>query len=386
MYNDEGLASKIYDTNLKVVKSFVINPEVSPVKIKIEQRKEFKEVTTYNRVDSYNIVHYYEELNNITVNENNITIGMLVEIWKYLYSVGGDYLSNPDYYTLQSSTGSTAYYIPTDTAHYYHYSEYGTKYPYQAIKLDTKNGPKFMTTYEYDYYESIQYTGEWETIKDDETETRVSEIQGATIFDADNSTSAFSYLSQTLFNDDEKFEYLIPAYDEEFKLYYTRDRDDDGEVDYREYRTCYTQKGFNLYSDGVKIGYLNAPLADISRIAVFGGNTYIMGEYYDENDEYYYEVVYRVNKSANSIEQVGEPVRAKMSVREDIVTIDFKEPTKEECELIVTTTDGRMCKKESIAAGSENIKYNTRDFAKGIYNFSVMQKGKVVENGKIIIR
>ena len=75
-----------------------------------------------------------------------------------------------------------------------------------------------------------------------------------------------------------------------------------------------------------------------------------------------------------------------MSVREDIVTIDFKEPTKEECELIVTTTDGRMCKKESIAAGSENIKYNTRAFAKGIYNFSVMQKGKVVENGKIIIR
>ena len=70
----------------------------------------------------------------------------------------------------------------------------------------------------------------------------------------------------------------------------------------------------------------------------------------------------------------------------NLVNIEFKEPIVNDCELIVTTVDGRICKKALISSGSESVKYDTRDLAKGIYNFTVVQSGKIVENGKIVIR
>ena len=97
-------------------------------------------------------------------------------------------------------------------------------------------------------------------------------------------------------------------------------------------------------------------------------------------------VYYRIDSSTNSIEQVGEPVRAKMSVRNEVVAIEFKEPVKEKCELIVSDAAGKQYDKILVEAGSANVNYDTRALAPGIYNFTVVSKGKVVESGKIVVR
>ena len=112
---------------------------------------------------------------------------------------------------------------------------------------------------------------------------------------------------------------------------------------------------------------------------------YVAGYYEDENfDEC--RSIYRINTATNSVEQIAGAAPIKISANRNLVNIEFKEPIGNDCELIITTADGRICKKALISSGSESVKYDTRDLAKGIYNFTIVQSGKIVENGKIVIR
>ena len=383
---------KIYDTNFNIVKELTIPSQAQPYKMVIEKRKDTSYAIAYDSINkgSYDILQIYQTCTGKRLSSDDIaklTTNDYLNIWKEIYNLKNGYITyDPDKFILKSVNGSTALYQSNDTLYSYYHEKFGTKYPTITISLNV--GDKHMMSIKqikYDYIES--YTGEWEKEETTYNESRDNYVNAKDFefINIDKNEDAPLLFTQTLFNNDEKFEYLIPVHTEVLGINYTEDRDYDGEIDYKEYYTDYQIKGYDIYSDNEKIGFLNTPIY-IYKIFIFGGNIYLQGESYVEDEDCYYNYIYRFNKSTNSIEQIDEPVRAKMSVREDIVTIDFKEPTKEECELIVTTTDGRMCKKESIAAGSENIKYNTRAFAKGIYNFSVMQKGKVVENGKIIIR
>lgn len=384
---------KIYDTNFNIVKELTIPSQAQPYKMVIEKRKDTSYAIAYDSINkgSYDILQIYQTCTGKRLSSDAIaklTANDYYNIWKEIYNLKNGYITyDPDKFILKSVNGSTALYQSNDTLYSYYHEKFGTKYPTITISLNV--GDKHMMSIKqinYDYIES--YTGEWEKEETTYNESGNNYVN-ARDFDFTNidknECNGSMIFSQTLFNNDEKFEYLIPVYNEVLKLNYTEDRDYDGEIDYKEYYTNYEIKGYNIYSDNENIGFLNTP-AYIYDIYIFGGNIYLEGEYYNYNEDCYYTHIYRFNKATNSIEQVSQPVRAKISVREEIVTIDFKEPTTEECELIVTSTDGRLCKKESIVAGSENIKYNTRAFTKGIYNFSVMQKGKVVENGKIIIR
>ncbi len=383
-YSEDGeeVSVTIYDTDFKEVKRFTVTPEKLTTKKRIEERERVTEVDKEEYSDYYNIVQQYEALTKKTVDRSTLTLNSLVDMWKELYSSDLTSISNPDSYTLISKTDSSMFFYPKDITSYWYYEKYGSKYPDEIIELTVADNITNMIYRKCAYFETEVYTGEWKT-REMDADIRYSTCEPLDYQEADIPGDTKIYFTQTLLNDDEKFEYLIPVYDETMTLYSQDDRDRDGEIDYKEYRTDYIPKGYNIYSDGEQIGFLNIR-GNIYSIFTFGGKNYISC-HYDENKDCF-KVIYRVDKATNSIEQVGEPIRAKISARKDVVNIEFKEPATENCELIITSTDGRACKRERIAAGSENVKYDTRHLTSGIYNFTVTQNGKVIENGKIVVR
>lgn len=385
---------KIYEKGFKVASEF--NSDIEKIEHKkiIEEREAVSGVITREYYNSYDIVTMYENTTPSLpkIKRDTLSLDYQYHIWSMtFYDSYSKYLAYNYTYKTQSDSGAIYYpkYTQTtmDTIYYFKPDKYGNKYPKYIVRLNVGKD-KYMCCHSRSYREGNRYIGEWKS-REEIGYVSNNNILTTDFINIDNSEFMQELgikFSQTLFNNDEKFEYLIPEYEEETYLTAEEDRDYDGIIDYKEYYTSYYNiKGYNIYSNGEKIGYLNIPIT-IRRFFVFGGETYISGYYENYEEEIYNEYIYRLNRSTNSVEQITEPTPVKITPKREYVNIEFKETTSEDCELIITSADGRLCKKSTIKAGSENTTYDTRALANGIYNFTIVQKDKIIENGKIVIR
>ena len=381
---------KIYKKGFDVLSEFVIDKNIVTSKYIIEERESVVGVIMRDWYSSYDIVSEYEKMTPSMPKINRDTLSL-----DYQYHIWGFTLYNKEHYyaydyEFKTNSDSGAIYYPKyyntiqDTAFYFNPSKYGSKYPKYIVRLNVGKN-KYLCCHGRSYEEGNRYTGDW-TRREEISGTYERDIFSAEFVNVDDSENMDEFtFTQTLFNTDEQFEHLSPVFDEQLHLSYEEDRDYDGIIDYKKYYTSnYNVKGYNIYSNGINVGYLDLPIR-ISNFFVFGGDMYVAGYYEDENfDEC--RSIYRINTATNSVEQIAEAAPIKISANRNLVNIEFKEPIGNDCELIITTADGRICKKALISSGSESVKYDTRDLAKGIYNFTVVQSGKIVENGKIVIR
>ncbi len=80
--------------------------------------------------------------------------------------------------------------------------------------------------------------------------------------------------------------------------------------------------------------------------------------------------------------------RAPFRIRKksECVEVDLGRECEKQCEIVVTSVEGKTYMRQTVSAGTKNVNINTNRLASGIYNFSIIEEGKVVDNGKIIIR
>ena len=287
---------------------------------------------------------------------------------------------------IQENKGDTICIYDADSYNFYEYDTYGSKYPYEVTYIWKSNEAYYFSKCERRYYNS--YQGDWEITSTTDVNNRI-EIIGFDYFDINKSTR-FEYedfTADVFDNDVNTIEYFVPIYELKEERYspYERDLDGDGEIDYKE-RVYYAEKiGYDLYSDGIKICRIDFPIYDIY---IADGEIYFTQfETNKENDEYTYTIyIYRYDKQTNAIEQIQEFKSSTIRKNNDIVEIDLGQECDNKCEIIVTSVAGEQCARKQVAAGTRVVNIDTRGFANGIYNFSIMDNGKVVNNGKIIIR
>lgn len=286
---------------------------------------------------------------------------------------------------IQENKGDTICIYDADSVTFHEYDTYGSKYPYEVTYIWKSNGAYYYSKYKF-YYRS-SYQGDWEMTSTESEKSKV-EIE---------EWISYRNVSKNIYGESQKFtvdvfdndvntiEYFVPIYElkEGYSHYNERDRDDDGEIDYNV-RVYYAEEiAYDLYSDGVKKGRINFP---IEYIYIIDGETYFVSDGRKENDEYYTIYIYHYDKQTNAIEQVQEFKSSTIRKNNDIVEIDLGQECDNKCEIIVTSVAGEQCARKQVAAGTRVVNIDTRGFANGIYNFSIMDNGKVVNNGKIIIR
>lgn len=191
------------------------------------------------------------------------------------------------------------------------------------------------------------------------------------------------YVSQTLFNSDDKWEYIV--YDETgpSSIYYSSPEveiNDDGTVTLR--RTGWIEhesRGYAVYNeDGEKLG--NIPY-DV--VCVINGKTYVYIDY-DRTDGD--AGLYSLDTDSGDIDLV-EVLHVKsermLDARRGIVTVDIS-AEKAGGEVVVSTTDGKVLANKRVGEGQTQI--NEQPLPAGIYIVSLLKDGKVVESEKYLVQ
>ena len=94
------------------------------------------------------------------------------------------------------------------------------------------------------------YTGDWKTIYDESYTIYGEGTSRITLKDFNQSCDDFRsiYLSQTIFNNDDKYEYIMPVY-KPYSMYEERDEDGDGTIDTKDTRSGMNIVGFKIVSE-----------------------------------------------------------------------------------------------------------------------------------------
>lgn len=190
-------------------------------------------------------------------------------------------------------------------------------------------------------------------------------------------------VSQSLFNDDEKFEFLLPILEPTTTTRY------DEYSHTAETTFGYKEKGIKVVSEDGTVLHKIIASSDVSYISIFriSDKTYLR----IESDEIasFYEIKKNGNNSSiNKVRDVrGMNIRPTVAGRNENITITLNDGDNDtERELIVTGVNGQLVERRTIPAGENRLEINAGMLRSGMYNFTLQKKGTFLDNGKVIVK
>ena len=251
---------------------------------------------------------------------------------------------------------------------------------------------------------TTSYTGEW--VKTTENYSDDSGLVGFSVQTIGSSVDAedtYCIATQTLFNNDAKWEFLRKVYEEcivenNWETY-EEDRDEDGEIDYKRTRYENKVKGYEIVSeDGTVLATIDAPLSDDKNpdvnLLLWGEDAFLAlttWKYMEEDDTEYLTTIYSIDKNKTRVTKVASaPVmRVSPTVANRNSTINVTlggETAKNGGELIITDSNGRTIGRSRVEAGQTSVPVTTDRMGSGVYNITLTEKGQKVENARIIVK
>ena len=244
-----------------------------------------------------------------------------------------------------------------------------------------------------------------------EDEGKYTEYYGAllaffTNLDEDNNVSICSFfLSQTLFNDDDKWEYVIPILEEvvSYDRVNSYKNEDDGMVHFfRGVERREVIIGFKVLSeDGTTIMSIRYPHADNINNGNYSADippSFIIWEgkvflevyenYSDSNgDVHTVRTYYLLNSNSTSIKQVASmEMKPRLATVSDS-TIHVKlADDNTGSDIILTNMAGQMVGQKHVSAGETEARMSAAGMAKGIYNLIQYRDGKVLNSQKLMVK
>jgi hypothetical protein len=185
--------------------------------------------------------------------------------------------------------------------------------------------------------------------------------------------SGILYVTQTLFNDDDKYEYLSPTI-VDGKCTGFSVVSEDGKV-----LSNVKFGGYTLYSTSDNDIYL----------LELSGNNFLVVKVQDA-DYVKYNLVYAIDKQNSSVKSVGAPIKTSVHptapARGETVNIDLSDVAAQGATVSVTSVSGKTVMSEKIAAGTNHASIDTSSLQRGVYVVTVNNGKTTRENTKIIIR
>lgn len=213
-------------------------------------------------------------------------------------------------------------------------------------------------------------------------------------------------ISQTLFNDDDKYEFILPemaVFETTYKNWWSDETGDTIFVTNYEHRVI----GYKIVSeDGTLLHKIilneeKDPDMECSAYIMSIGEKNYLVIYYrasgtEDNIIEGYEVTrfYEIKKDSNgaNIQKVREMsgsmiIRPTVANRDEQITITLNEENSNVArELIVTGVNGQLIERRDIPAGKNTVRISASMFSSGMYNFTLQKKGQIIDNGKVIVR
>ena len=303
-----------------------------------------------------------------------------------------------------------------DANNYFMVDTYGKQYPLMTYLW--QNG--FLYEYQISYREKNVYAddnvtfeyGEWVEVDRREYSHPMTLSIGFTNYDSDPSiqylfeTGDGVCLTQTLFNSDNKYEYLYFPHE-------LSEENDNGHGPiapspdyyesgtYTEEKTSYQYslyKSFNIMSEegtilqtvtfpnGFEMDYLTAQVIQLS------GEFYILcqGEMNDSETL----LIYKINRSSvgASVEQVCAPIKVgvypNLVNRNQTITIQLSgdNAAKTATDVEVVNMSGQVTDRQTISAGQTQTQIRANKFSTGMNVVNLLQNGKTIGTQRVIVK
>lgn len=354
-YGETASIFKIYDSNFEVEKTVTLNLGESKYK-EIKQRRHYGApvLIGYEDYKNYEYAETWEEAKGL-FNMNEYTEKEGYQLWE------------------------------NTEVRYYKFETFGKTYPYSYYYWN----PEDKCIYQRHNFYKDAYTGDWYNYDEDEG-TRTIEPIYFEFNDYDNNRSVeigFS-ISQTLFNNDEKYEALVPKFSQKEVIANEIDEDGDGVIDHRTISVGRYTTGFSVVSeDGTELYSIETDFQLYLDVLVkINGKLYIIAEVYNSDDEYC--IFFEINRETSNIKQVaklkGMRVSPTIAEQTDNITVELGEGSNAK-EIVVVNGNGQVVKQIPVKNGERQITINAGSLNRGL-NILNARGAKGNNNCKIIVK
>lgn len=379
----------VYDDNIEVVKQFKLTDQTfSFERTYVTKTREVKNVAS-------------EVLNSevyIDFNDYNMTY----EEWLNQEEMMGG--SDYTFIKKEMPDGTIklyGYYSWSVESTIFAFNYFGAEYPMVYFLYNPTEG----IIYRYNVRYKVEYTdwkeGEKETVSETYTSNPMKLHYWNMALGQSEEGPSF-YVSQTLFNEDEGYEYIVPKYTivEEGGDLVSGDPEYGNQIVLSRRVLLSSgypaQTGFRVMSsDGSVIkdidfeeGFrLDEYSNDDQYLIVMGNKTYIAidGEYNDGEDNQRGFVFYLVDGKETAIKQVKTaPIKMKVTKRANTIDVHLSN-ADQPSNIVVTNMNGMTLAKQNARAGQSEVMINTTA-PSGVYNVSRIQNGKVVDSSKVVLK
>lgn len=394
-WDNDGVLS-IYDENLNLKES-----------IKIDDEKSFDYQITYQDevrdVESVAIKKEIEECLNQSydefINQQKLMSPTFNESKLKITEE-----SNGDKLIVYNLSEEDLMYVSYDQ-YYYGYSVFGAKYPRIYFRCKNDIMYRYQATYKITY-------GEWRIVGsrtvDQHYTYRGMHISHINLNQSEGKASSYFVVSQTLFNNDEAFEYLVPkivlssqgtSQGEEVTPEVISGGDDPIET---TRSTIISEKsrvamaGFQvLSSDGTVVrdldfdsGFEFGTILSYVNLITIGNKTYLAFNGYQDGKRC--TIFYQIDRQTSEIKK-ARTTRGSFMVSPTVVDsstpvyISFSDDNKSGSDIIVYSASGSQLQQQSVPSGEKSTQL-TVSRNPGMYIVARKQQGQPVQTQKIIIK
>ncbi len=285
-----------------------------------------------------------------------------------------------------------AIYVGND--YFFFYPEYfGSTYPRRYYSII--DGYIKEINCEYELVVDAE-SANWQIDGDVETEPLPIYISTyLTDYDVNNVKNNEFIFSQTLFNDDDRWEYVAPLYGPAVKdvdEYHVYDSNSEGIKIRRRIYEDYNQKGFAIYNeDGNLVAEIERPEGAVelydSELSIYkiGGNICFKNQIRINDD--FYDVIYKYDSSTSSIQEVKRVKSANPFATLNGKNIEVNvENSDADAKAVLVGMNGVTVASSAAGSDASTITLNVGNIPSGIYNVALIKNGKSVRSQKILVK
>lgn len=383
----------VYDDNLDVVKTIVLKEQI-PFSCQLTYQDQVRDVLAVNETQR-NQYCQFVSFDVFVQQEKNMDAGF-DKSWLAIKDLGdGTKMITVDYSNSSFSNNVQMYFA---------YATFGMKYP-KVYFIESADGT--VVGYRASY--GVQYS-EWRNdgtrvVDCSEPQKRIR-LCNINLNNGDGKADKYFEVSQTLFNEDASFEYVMPKYklSTNGNIGNRNTIIDDGNADKiitSQSIVISEQKelalaGFNVVSESGDIisditfdgGFEGKIYLDCAFLITIANNTYLAFDGYCNNASS--TIFYKIDKATNAIQKVKITpstmnVLPTIANNGEIINVSFDDDNEQGSEIIVLSAAGAMVKRYRVPAGQTSCQIQTNS-SSGMYCVSRIKQGKRADTQKIFIK
>lgn len=363
----------IFDTEFNVIKRFNYSCEKA-------KSRSYNEMTTVKPSGAIVEREYSWDLGHYTEDSVATTLDEMIKLLSGIYGTN-NWVGFTDY------KGRTSCLAPDRTSCFA--SEwFGTSYPEEYFCIEDGHVKGIEVRYKPDFDQTAIDNAEW-TIEGDVDENEYDDSSDAfdyRDYDTNLAFDAYIRCTQTLFNDDEKWEYIVPkrgAMKKDVDNYQISDSSEDGFILERRVYEGRPITGIDIKNeDGETVASINE-IIELYNVYKIGGNIYLSLYFWDEDGDG--EILYKYDPKSTDIKEVSRSEAKKANIRINGRSIMVEADAKDVDEIELIDMGGRKMA-SSNRKGVGNLTINASSAADGVYSVALKKRGRFVGAQKIILK